>query len=283
MSNRRKLFWEDRLKFGEHFVTNKVVKISEALGGRLPLGWPPFVKCYIEGDSIIELRFRLTSPEGNSCDFLGIMKCTTRFENHWPPDINLTGKSSVWQSNDLPSFEAESRRLMENRADDRTFMFVIVPEAIENPERMRVWVVPSLIWLIGLETLDEVYCSWREAIERFQFGGKLITLLIDRKAQVLQDFLGASRKAAKLPNHVIQYRAEIVDAVTSDKTQSQWRLFPTLHLDPQEFIDPITVFLGHHFMMNTVNKSSGLTLEVPQVLPCPIKTLMKLFKVGGHE
>jgi hypothetical protein len=74
-----------------------------------------------------------------------------------------------------------------------------------------------------------------------------------------------------------------VDAVASDEAQTHWRLFPTLQLNPQELIESITIFLGHHFIWDTINEPSGLTLEVLQVVPCPIKTPMKLFKVSGHE
>lgn len=281
--NAPKLFWEDKLKRGEYFITNKVVKISEALGGRLPFGWSPFVKCYIEGDSIIELWFRLTSVEGNSCDFLAIMKYATCRDNHRASNENLANRPPIWQANDLPSLWTDSRRLMEGRADDRTSMFVIIPEAIENPERMQVWVIPSFVWLVGLETFNEVYGSLWEAIERFPFSVKLITRLTDRKVQVIQDAFGTSRKVPKLPNHIVQNGAEVVDTISNDEAQTQWRLFPTLHLNPQELIESITIFLGHHFMMNRVYEPSGLTLKVLQVLPCPIQAKMKVFKVGGHD
>lgn len=280
--NNLRLFWEDRLKRGEYFVTNKVVKISEALGGRLPLGWSPFVKCYIEGDSVIELWFRLTSMEDNSCDFLAIMKCATCHDSHRTNE-NSVNRPPIWQANNLPSLWTDTRRFMEDRADDRTSMFVIVPEAIKNPERMRVWVIPSFVWLVGLETFNEVYGSLRETAERFQFSGKQRTCITNRKVKVPQGCLGTSRKVPKLPNQVVQNGTEVMDTITSDKTQIQWRLFPALHLNPQELIDSITVFLGHHFIMNTFKEPSGLTLEILQVLSCPVKTPMKVFKVGGHN
>ena len=282
MSN-LKSFWEDRLKRGEHFVTNKVVKISEALGGRLPFGWSPFVKCYIEGDAVIDLWCRLTGPEGNSCDFYAIMKCATCFDSHRASDETLLNQSSVWQPDDLPTPWTNPRRFMESRADDRTSVFVIVPEAIENPERMRVWVIPSLVWLVGLETFDEVYSSLREAIEGFQFGIKFSTRFTDRKANMFQSFGRTPRKIANLPNQVVQNGTEVVDTIPNDEAQTQWRLFPTLRLNPPELIDSITVFLGHHFMMNRVYEPSGLTLEVLQVLSCPIQTLMKGLRMGSHE
>jgi hypothetical protein len=206
MSNHRKLFWEDRLKRGENFVTNKVMKISEALGGELPLGWSPFVKSYLEGNLNIELWFTLTSMKSNSCDFLAILKSATSVDSDRAPKHSLAHPSSVWQPIGLRNqCWTESRSLMDSQHEDRAPVFVIIPEAIENPERMRVWVVPSLVWLVGLETLNEVYCSLREAIERFHPIGKISALLTDRKVQVIQDFLGAARKAAKLPNQVIQY------------------------------------------------------------------------------
>ncbi len=135
------LFWEDRLKRGEHFVTNKVVKISEALGGRLPLGWCRFVKGYIEGDFDIELWFRLASPKWNSCDFLAIFTSTASVDFHRFGGAILKDmpQSSVRQLNGLSvSLRADSCACMESNHEDRSLMFVIVPEAIENPERMRV-------------------------------------------------------------------------------------------------------------------------------------------------
>lgn len=264
------LFWEDRVKGGENFVTNKAVKISEALGGRLPFGWSPFVKCYIEGDSIIELWFRLTSLKGNSCDFLAIMKFAACCEDHRPQDENLANQSSIWQSDSLRPFWTESCRFMESRADYRTSMFVIVPEAIENPERMRIWVVPSFVWLVGLETSDNIYSRLREAIERFQFDTKFSTRITDRKGNIRQSLRRTPRKNAKLPNQIVQNGTEVMDTIPDDETQMQWRLFPASHLDPQEVIDSITIFLGHHFMMNTIKELSGLTFEVLQVLPRPI-------------
>lgn len=279
-----KLFWEDRLKRGENFITNKVVKISEALGGKLPFGWSPFVESYLEGDHNIELWFRLTSVKGNSCDFLAILKYATSLNGDRAPNHNLAHPCSIWQLDSLGNHPwAESRSLVDGQHESRAPVFVIVPEAIENPEGMRLWVVPSFVWPVGLETFNEVYGSLREALETFQFGRKVSTRLTCGKVQVLQDTLGASRKIPKLPNQVVQNGAEVMNTIPSDETQPQWRFFPTLQLNPQELVDSITIFLGHHFILDTFNEPGGLTLEVLQMLPCSIKSPMKVFKVGSHE
>jgi hypothetical protein len=278
------LFWEDRLKWGENFITDKIVKISEALGGEQPFGWSPLVKSYIEGEHDIELWFRLTTVQGNSYDFLAFLKSATSVDCDRAFETALTNPSSVWQlDNSHWATGTDCSGFMASQHKARTSVFVIVPEAIENPERMQVWVCPSFVWLVGLETFNDVYGSLREALETFQFGRKVSTRLTYRKVQVLQDTLGASRKIPKLPNQVVQNGAEVMDTIPSDETQTQWRLFPTLHLNPQELLNTITVFLGHHCIFNTFNEPSGLTLEVLHMFPSSFQAPVKVFEVGGHE
>jgi len=150
---------------------------------------------------------------------------------------------------------------------------------------MRVWVVTSFVWLVGLETFDEVYSSLRETIENFQSTRKSRRSLTGRKGKsdFLQSRLRTPRKATQSPNQIIQSSTKIMDTIPDSKAQSRWRLFPSLQLDPQELIDSIAVFLGHHFIGYAFTEPSGLTLEVLHVLSCPIQTPMKLFKVADHE
>ncbi|MFC1901729.1 hypothetical protein ACFLX3_02230 [Chloroflexota bacterium] len=282
MSNLKKLFWEDKLERSEYFVTNKVVKISEALGGRLPLGWCRFTKSYIEGDFDIELWFRLTSPKGDSYDFLAVFTSTASVDSHRDGRTILKGihQSSVRQLNSLSSpTRADSCAYVESNYEDRCPMFIIIPEAIENPERMRVWFAPSFVWLVGLKTSKNVYSRLRNAIELYLPSVKGT----GRESQVSQFTFRAPRKIPKMPNEIVQNGAEVVDTIPCDETQPQWRLFPTLQLNPQELVGSITIFLGYHFIWPVFNKPSGLTLKVIHVLPCSEKTQTYLLKVGGHE
>jgi hypothetical protein len=162
-------------------------------------------------------------------------------------------------------------------------MFIIVPKAIEKPERMRVWFVPSLVRLIGLETSDDVYSRLRKTIVRFLPSIEFGAFRKGGKVQMCQFCLGATRKASKLPNKIVQNGAEIVDAVSDIESQIRWQLFPTLHLVPLDLINSFIIYLGYHFVWPAFNKPSRLTLEILHVLPCSEKSPTKLFKMGGHE
>ncbi len=282
------LFWEDRLKRGEHFVTNKVVKISDALGGKLPLGWSPFVESYIEGDHGFELWLRLTNAKGYSYDCLAVLKSVpcghTDGSTDRAANLNSTYQPTIWQLDSVHgACYGDSYTLRDDQHKGGASMFVIVPEAIENPERMRVWVVPSFVRLVGLETSNEVYSRLREAMELFLPSIKISATFVGRKSQITQFRLGASRQNPKLPNKVVQNRTKVMDTIPNNKAQSQWRFFDTLHLIPLELINSITIYLGHHFFLRTSEVFSGLTLEIVQVLPCPRQTPMKVFKVDCHE
>lgn len=286
MMGNHNLFWEDRLKWGEYFVTNKVMKISEALGGRLPLGWCRFIKGYIEGDFDIKLWFRLISPKGASCDFLAVFTSTASlyFHRFGGSIFKNIKQSPVCPLNCFSdSSKNDSCACMESNHKDRAPMFIIVPKAIEKPERMRLWFVPSLVRLVGLETFDDVYSRLRKTIVRFLPSFELGASRKDGKVQMCQFCLGAARKASKLPNKIVQNGAEIVDAVSDTEGQIRWQLFPTLQLVPLDLIDSFIIYLGYHSIWPAFNKPSGLTLKILHVLPCSEKALMKLFKMCGHE
>ncbi len=275
------LFCEERLKLGEHFVTHKVVKVFEAFGGRLFLGWSPFIKCYLEGDFQVGHWIKIIGFPSESYDFLAIIEDANRM-NGVAGEPSLQAECSISQPH-TSGFRGNLCAYLACHSEDRTSVFVIVPEAIENPERVQVWVIPSLVRLVGLETFDEVYGSLREALERFLSLSERLATLADRKGQVLQYLRGALGKDTELPHGIVQNGTEVMDTVSSEESQSGWKFFPTLRLNPQELIDSISVFLSHHFVRVTINEPSDLTVEVIHVHLRPFKAPMQLFQVGGHE
>ena len=268
------------LKLGEHFISNKVVKVSEALGGRLPLGWSPFVKCYLEEDSQVEIWIRVIGSQGESYNFLAIIESATHIHG-MVAKTTLQAGCPIGQQDSL-EFRSNLCALVEGDNEDGTSVFVFVPESIENPEGMRTWVIPSFVWLVGLETLNESYGTFREAIEQFQTLIKSFRSDAEREHYFIQSSLRQTRKVSKLPDNVIQDTTEIVDAISSNDAQAQWKLFPKLRFDPQKLIDSITIFLGHHFVWYAIEEPCDLSVEVVHVQLRPTKAQTVLLEVSIH-
>ncbi len=268
------------LKLGEHFISNKVVKVYEALGGRLPLGWSPFVKCYLEEDSQVEVWIRVIGSQGESYNFLAIIESASHMDGVVTEKSFQAGFPIGHQH--TPGFGNNLCSLVEGDNEDGTSVFVFVPESIENPEGMRTWVVPSCVWLVGLETLNESYGTFREAIEQFQTLIKSFRSDAKREHYSIQLSLWQTRKVSKLPDNVIQDTTEIVDAISGDDAQAQWKLFPKLRFDPQKLIDSITIILGHHFVWYTIEEPCDLSVEVVHVQLRPTKAQTVLLEVSIH-
>jgi hypothetical protein len=276
-----KLFGEDRFKLGHYFISNEIVKVSEALGGRLSFGWSPFVECYLEGEAQLDVWLRVSGAQGERYNVLAIIESATHMYG-MTPNVRLHTSSTVGQSDWLQN-RGDRSTSMEYYDEDGAVVFVIVPESMEYPERMRTWVIPSLVWLVWLETFDEVKGGFREALEQFQTLVKSLRTSAKRERNTIQSALRQTLNVSKLPDDVIQDTAEIVNTISGNDAQSRWKLFPNLHLEPQEVIDTVTIFLGHHFVWYTVDESSDLTVEVVHMQLRPTEAQTVLLEVDIHD
>lgn len=131
---------EDGFKPREHFITNEPVEGSEAGGGVLPLGRPRFFKCYRKGDSDIELWFRSVTTEGNGCDFPAVFCFAT--------SLNSDAMSHEWGDASPVGVVNDTQHWYElcvrkcGQDEGRALVFVVVPESIEDIERVRLGVHP---------------------------------------------------------------------------------------------------------------------------------------------
>ncbi|MFC2024104.1 hypothetical protein ACFLTJ_00775 [Chloroflexota bacterium] len=274
---------EKGCEFGEYFFTNKLVKVSEALGGRLPFGFSPFVKGYLEGESYIELRFRLIDALGNCCEFLAIVEVAPCMHCKIVPSRGPM-HSAIRQSCRLSESRGDLCAFMETQDEDGGSMFIIVPEAVENPERMKVWFIPSLVFLVGLEFSKNVYYRLWEFINLVQAGLKSTGREANGKEQVTQIPFSKSFSLPKMPDEVIKNRPEIVNAISCKESQFCREFIGNLELVPQDLFSAITVFLGHHFMCYSFNEHIKATLKVIDAVVCPTKPIYQyLGDVRHHE
>jgi hypothetical protein len=171
----------------------------------------------------------------------------------------------------------------ETQDEDRSSMFVVVPEAVENPERMGLWFIPSLVCLVGLEASDGVYYRLGEALDFAQGFIKPIGFDADREGEFTQVPVGDIVGFPNIPEDIIKHRPEIMNTIPCKEAQFCRDFLGNLEFEPQDLLNSITIFFGHHFMCYSINKLSKPKVEVVDAAVYPREAVSQYFRDGRHE
>lgn len=263
---------EKGFKFEHYFFTDKLIKVSEALGGGQPTGWCPFVETYAKGQIYLSLWLRVTSSHFESNDLFAIVEPRV-FRVLHPKGASSLTRFPFLSIYDVPISE-------QNGGEDGGTVFVTIPKSMEEIERMQIWVIPSVVRLIRLETFNNIQNIVREKTKAFSAFSESFRTLSNRESDVRQFSVGDAENFTNLPNDIIGDRAEVVNTIPCNNTQSQGDFLSFKKSDPMEVMDSITIFLGHHFIWYTVMESLNLSIEVIKVQLCSFESQPILFKVG---
>jgi hypothetical protein len=260
LTNLRREEWR---KLIDYFISDEIVQIDEEFVGGDASSWPVFVKGYTNLEYGFEIIYRLSIRHGKNHDFRTIISCaSTDFAT---PDDYST-----------PRTDASGAM---NASNDRgRFMFVIIPESIEDVQEMPLRVILSIV---RLETLDKSLGIKRKALIPRQYFF-LEPILIKANGESKLTLRRFTADLPKVPNKIINNRPKIVNGIPCEETQANRRLPINLEKIAYHIARTLRIYLGNNTVRVCFKEGVGFKFELLYVLPCPVDPQMGNFHVICH-
>ena len=242
---------EEWLKLGDDFVTHKVVHLDEEFVGKMPSRWPIFVEGYLNGYFGLEVHWKVAVGERYSFQFLAVFdgSCSQRAcARSLPRGDNV---EHVVDSGDI----------------EGQVMLFFDREPVKDVENVSFRVMPSLV---RLKMLDKVYDLCTEAfLQSGEIFSPLLALVTREKVESKLTAGVLPPTLSKAPNEVIENRAQIVDSISGNDSESQW-WFPFNLEQGRPLVEAVKLFWGDYTVRVGFEKRLGLAFELLDVLPCSL-------------
>jgi hypothetical protein len=246
------------LELGHDFISNEIVKSAEVTANCGAVSCTPYIQGYINGDFGILVWFWAICGEDAPREFRAIL-----YSHAWScADTTRDTKTAI-------NIHAPHR----GQHQGGSSMFVGVPDGVDNAKRMPLGSVgiPSVV---RLQILNQSLSSRREVIDAFKARLCESVLVVrgpfaDRKGDLL--IPGRTMNPGKAPDNVIQDGAQIVDTFARNDAEALRNFLRDPEMIRNAILSAIRIELGFYSKRATFKEVPGLSIELINMLHCPIK------------
>ncbi|MDA0264807.1 MAG: hypothetical protein O3A93_11210 [Chloroflexi bacterium] len=253
---------EKWLKLFDNFITDKVVQLQEEFSGiRSPCDLPVYLQDYLMGK--VQLRIDLHVLRNGNTHELKIM-----VQGHGTKPLADTTSLDIQHG------------VIANCCDNhRGAMLVIVPESVENPERM-VLRIPSVVRLELLDNFQSLGGQERQGVGLVgEQGGEVFAMNSYGKGNSVR----SSMFLSELPNNVIDHRPQVMNTFSENEPEASRSVFDNFDMDFEPIIINTRLDLGNHLVRGWFKEIPGYTVEIGDILPCPLDAKAKGIHIISHK
>lgn len=140
---------EELRETGEYFISNEIVSIRKRRGYGPACSWPALIERYIKLEAWLELRLGITT-EGKIEKYIAIIECLPQ----WNVEVGLGPallRKDIHASNSQSNVLDAARRAKADRDD---LVFINSVEFMNDPKKLKLRPLPSVIWLKAIDAAN---------------------------------------------------------------------------------------------------------------------------------